>query len=234
MSPEEVLAWTCEEFPGKAVFASSLGVEDQVIFDMICRLGLDIPVFTLDTGRLFKETYDLIEATRKRYDRRIELYFSQADAVEQMVREEGVNLFYKGIEQRKRCCQVRKLEPLSRALAPYRAWVCGLRRDQAESRSGTAVIAVDDNGRIKISPLVDWTDAQVWDYIRARDVPYNVLHDQGFHSIGCACCTRAVTAGESPRSGRWWWEQDEHKECGLHVVNGRLVRRNTQPEGTEQ
>jgi len=234
MSPEEVLMWTCEMLPGKAVFASSLGAEDQVIFDMISRLGLDIPVFTLDTGRLFKETYELIEATQEKYGRQIKIYFPQAEAVQAMVEEEGVNLFRKGVDQRKRCCQVRKLEPLSRALAGYQAWICGLRRDQAESRSTAEVVGLDANGRTKINPLASWTDDVVWNYIKVHDVPYNALHDRGFLSIGCACCTRAVEPGESARSGRWWWEEDEHKECGLHFVDGKLVRRQPQPKDSIQ
>jgi phosphoadenosine phosphosulfate reductase len=225
MSPEEVLLWTCEMLAGKAVFASSLGAEDQVLFDMVNRLGLDLPAFTLDTGRLFQETYDLLERTQQRYGRPIRVYVPKAEAVEEMVEAYGVNLFHEGIEQRKLCCQVRKLEPLSRALAPYEAWVCGLRREQAESRADVDVVGTDDHGRIKINPLANWTSAQVWDYIHAHDVPYNVLHDRGFPSIGCAGCTRAVRPGESCRAGRWWWERDEHKECGLHVVNGKLVRR---------
>lgn len=225
MRPEEVLMWTCQTLPGKAVFASSLGAEDQVILDMVCRLGLDLPVFTLDTGRLFRETYELIETTQRRYGRSIKVFFPKAAAVEEMVEEHGVNLFRKSIDQRHHCCQVRKLEPLARALAPYDAWVCGLRRDQAESRADVPVVGPDGKGRLKINPLANWTQEQVWAYIRANDVPYNPLHDQGFLSIGCACCTRAVAPGEPARAGRWWWEVDEHKECGLHFVDGKLVRR---------
>jgi phosphoadenosine phosphosulfate reductase len=224
MSPEEVLMWTCDMLPGEAVFSSSLGAEDQVLFDMISRLGLDIPAFTLDTGRLFQETYDLLDRTQKKYGRRIKVYFPKAESVEKMVEEHGINLFRDSVEKRKMCCGVRKLEPLARALAPYDAWICGLRREQADSRGDVDIVGTDDHGRIKINPLANWTNEQVWDYIHAHDVPYNPLHDKGFPSIGCAGCTRAVCPGESCRAGRWWWEQDEHKECGLHFVNGKVVR----------
>jgi len=224
-SAKEIMTWANETLGKDIVFASSLGAEDQVIFDMISRLGLDIPVFTLDTGRLFQETYDLIYATEKKYDKKIEVFFPNHEAVEEMVNSDGINLFYKSAELRKKCCHVRKLEPLSRALKPYRAWICGLRRDQAATRSEVKVIELDGNGRIKINPLIDWTEEDVWDYIKKYDVPYNKLHDQGFLSIGCACCTRAVAPGEHVRSGRWWWEDPEQKECGLHVVNGKLVRK---------
>ena len=224
-SAEDILIWASETFGKDAIFASSLGAEDQVIFDMLCRLELDIPVFTLDTGRLFQDTYDLIAATEKKYNKKIDLFFPNHEAVEKMVNENGVNSFYKSAELRKTCCHVRKLEPLSRALKPYRAWICGLRREQAATRSETKVIDLDDNRKIKINPLIDWTEKDVWNYMQKYDVPYNKLHDEGFLSIGCACCTRAVASGEHVRSGRWWWENPEQKECGLHVVNGKLVKR---------
>lgn len=224
-SAEEILIWANETLGKDVVFASSLGAEDQVIFNMISGLELDIPVFTLDTGRLFQETYDLIDATEKKYNKKIEVFFPNHEAVQKMINENGVNLFYKSVELRKTCCHTRKLEPLSRALKPYNAWICGLRRNQAETRSDVAVIDLDGNGRIKINPLVDWTERDVWDYIRKYDVPYNKLHDKGFPSIGCACCTRAVASGEHVRSGRWWWEKPDQKECGLHVVKGKLVRK---------
>ncbi len=223
-SAEKILSFVNEKFNGDAVFASSLGAEDQVIFDMIDKLKLDIPVFTLDTGRLFQETYDLIAKTGKKYNKEIEIFFPNNQDVEKMVKQDGINLFYKSSELRKRCCHVRKLEPLSRALKPYKAWICGLRREQAVSRSGLKAIDFDTNGRIKINPLIDWTEKDVWNYIKKYNVPYNKLHDKGFLSIGCASCTRAVLPGEHIRSGRWWWEAPEQKECGLHVVNGKLTR----------
>lgn len=223
-SAQDILRWAAETFSGKTVFASSLGAEDQVILDMIMRMRLEIPVFTLDTGRLFPETYDLLAASEQHYGTHIKVYFPHAFAVEEMVNDCGVNLFRESIEQRKRCCQVRKLEPLSRALEPYDAWVCGLRRDQSVTRSEMRSVEIDNNGRIKINPLINWSDDEVWDYIKKNDVPFNKLHDQGFLSIGCACCTRAVKPGEDIRAGRWWWEQPEQKECGLHWVDGRLSR----------
>jgi len=225
-SAEDILSFVNDKPGVNLVFASSLGAEDQVIFDMIYRLNLDIPVFTLDTGRLFHETYELIAETEKRYNKKIEIFFPNHQAVEKMVNQDGINLFYKSSDLRKKCCYVRKLEPLARALKPYNAWICGLRREQAISRSNVKVIDFDANERIKINPLIDWTEEDVWNYIRKYDVPYNKLHDKGFSSIGCACCTRAVAPGEHVRSGRWWWEAPEQKECGLHVVDGKLVRVN--------
>ncbi len=225
-SAEDILVYINKKLPKDIVFASSLGAEDQVIFDMINRLKLDIPVFTLDTARVFQETYDLIAETEKKYKKKIKIFFPNHQAVEEMVNQDGVNLFYKNSELRKKCCHVRKLEPLSRALKPYSAWICGLRREQAETRSGVKTIALDANKKIKINPLIDWTEKDVWNYIRKYDVPYNKLHDKGFLSIGCSCCTRAVAPGEHIRSGRWWWEDPQQKECGLHVVNGKLTRKN--------
>ncbi len=224
-SAEDILVWTNETLGKDVVFASSLGAEDQVIFAMISRLGLDIPVFTLDTGRVFQETYDLIAETEKKYNKKIEIFFPKHEAVEKMINKHGINLFYESSELRKKCCHVRKLEPLSRALKPYKAWICGLRREQAPTRSEVKVIDFDANGKIKINPLINWTEKEIWDYIKEYGVPYNKLHDRGFLSIGCACCTRAVAPGEHVRSGRWWWEDPEQKECGLHLVNGKLVRK---------
>jgi phosphoadenosine phosphosulfate reductase len=201
-----------------------MGAEDQVILDMISRLELDIPVFTLDTGRIFNETYELIAASEKKYGKKIKVFSPKSENVEKMVSEHGVNLFFQSVELRKECCRVRKLEPLARALKPYSAWICGLRREQAVTRSDTGVIELDAKGRIKINPLVNWSEQDVWDYIHKYDVPYNKLHDQGFLSIGCASCTRAVAPGEHTRAGRWWWETPEQKECGLHFKNGKLVR----------
>ncbi len=225
---EETLQAVAARFGNGVVFASSLGLEDQVITDMISRHGLDIPIFTLDTGRLFPETYNLIAATEKRYGIKIQLYSPRHEALEDLVNNYGINLFYDSIELRRRCCQVRKLEPLSRALRPYQAWICGLRREQSEARAAVEIIENDGQGRVKINPLCHWTTADVWNYIRINNVPYNNLADQGFISIGCSCCTRAIKDGESMRDGRWWWEKSSGKECGLHVVNGRLVRGHNQ------
>lgn len=197
--------------------ASSLGAEDQVLTHMIASARLQVPVFTLDTGRMFAESYDLMERTRQELGVSIRPYFPEAEAVEQMVADEGPNLFYRSVELRKRCCHVRKVEPLRRALAGRRAWITGLRRAQSVTRAELRTVEWDDqNSLYKINPLADWSEEDVWTYIRAHDVPYNALHDRGFPSIGCAPCTRAVAPGDDPRSGRWWWELPEHRECGLH------------------
>jgi phosphoadenosine phosphosulfate reductase len=226
-SAQDILSAAVTAFPGKITFASSLGAEDQVITDIIYRLGLDIPIFTLDTGRLYSESYELIAASEKKYGIKIKSRFPDRQAVEDMVAESGINLFLEGIEQRKRCCRVRKLEPLKRVLADYEAWICGLRREQSVTREDISEVDWDGTHRMpKFNPLVNWTEADVWNYIKTHDVPYNKLHDQGFASIGCACCTRAIKPGEDVRAGRWWWESPEQKECGLHVVNGKLVKKN--------
>lgn len=215
---QEILAWALAEFHPRIALAASFGAEDVVVIDMLMKLNGGARVFTLDTGRLPYETYALMEAIRERYGLAVEVYFPQADAVEVMVREHGVNLFYKSIENRKRCCGVRKVEPLGRALQGLEAWITGLRREQAVTRTEVRKVEVDPDhgGIVKVNPLADWTWAEVWEYIRAHNVPYNALHDRGYPSIGCAPCTRAVAPGEDPRAGRWWWENPETKECGLH------------------
>jgi phosphoadenosine phosphosulfate reductase len=181
--------------------------------------GADFRLFTLDTGRLNQETYDCMDAIRERYGVQVEVFFPDAEGVEQMVRENGLNLFYNSVELRKLCCGVRKVEPLNRALKDLDAWMTGLRREQAVTRADVRKIELDkDHGNIvKINPLVDWSYDDVWDYIRKNNVPYNRLHKQGYPSIGCAPCTRAVKTGEDLRAGRWWWENPDSKECGLHV-----------------
>ncbi|UDQ97522.1 phosphoadenylyl-sulfate reductase [Lentisphaerota bacterium WC36G] len=223
-SAEEVLLFAKHNFSDGLVFASSFGLEDQVILDMIMRNNLKIEIFTLDTGRLFPETYQLIEQTEKKYDCKVKVYFPKNESVEKMVNQHGVNSFYKSIALRKECCQIRKLEPLSRALANSDAWICGLRKEQAVTRSDVNVIELDNNERFKINPLFDWNEERMWDYIKKYDVPYNELHDKNFPSIGCASCTRAIADGEDIRNGRWWWETPEQKECGLHIVDGKLQR----------
>jgi len=218
-SPQEILAWALNEFHPRIALASSFGAEDVVLIDMLQKINPASRVFTLETGRLPYETYDLMDALRERYGLSIEVYFPQAPAVEEMVRAHGVNLFYQSIERRKQCCGVRKVEPLNRALSGLDAWITGLRRDQAVTRAGVQVVELDrDHGEIvKINPLVDWSGDDVWRHIKTYQVPYNALHDRGYPSIGCAPCTRAVKPGEDPRAGRWWWESPETKECGLHV-----------------
>lgn len=225
LSPQDLLAWAAGKFAGQVAFASSLGAEDQVLTDMIARGSLPIAIFTIDTGRLPRETHDLIDATRKRYGIEIVVLFPGREQVEELVRQRGVNLFYESIENRKACCHVRKVLPLRRRLAGLQAWITGLRREQAVTRNDVAAVQWDGaHGRVKINPLADWSEAQVWQYLRHHDVPYNALHDRGYPSIGCEPCTRAVAPGADIRSGRWWWEQPQHKECGLHVVDGRLGR----------
>lgn len=226
LSAEEIIQWAATKYGNGIVLASSMGLEDQVLTDMIFRGGFHIDIITLDTGRLFNETYELIARTEKRYGIKIDIFSPDAGALEKMVNAEGVNLFYRSTELRKQCCHVRKIEPLKRALKPYSAWICGLRREQSVTRGDILINAWDEaHQMVKINPLADWSEQEVWDYIRKHDVPYNPLHERGFLSIGCACCTRAVKPGEDIRAGRWWWEQPEQKECGLHLVDGKLVRK---------
>lgn len=206
-------------------FASSLGAEDMVLTDLVARRfragnGKDIAMFTLDTGRLPQETYDLMQQVRTHYALPLHVYLPDRTLLEDYATQHGVNGFYDSIEKRKRCCHIRKVEPLRRALAGKGAWVTGMRRDQAPTRGNLAVSAFDaDNGLQKFNPLLDWTHDEVWNYIRANGVPYNVLHDRFYPSIGCAPCTRAITPGEDIRAGRWWWEHPQSRECGLHVAS---------------
>lgn len=199
------------------VFANSFGAEDMVLTDIIARHYPDIEMFTLDTGRLPEETYSLMKEVAERYGIRVPVYFPEPAAVEAYVAQNGPNGFYDSVELRKTCCHIRKVEPLKRALHGKRAWITGLRRDQAPTRKNLAESEFDaDNGLQKISPLLDWHLGDVWAYLKQFDVPYNALHDKGYTSIGCAPCTRAITPGEDVRAGRWWWENPEIKECGLH------------------
>jgi len=216
---ETILRWAVETFgPDSMRLASSMGAEDVVLIDMVHRFELDIPIFMLDTGRLHQETYDVVDRIRGRYDTTIEMLFPQADALQTMLREEGPNSFYDSIDARRACCGVRKLEPLARALDGADAWVTGLRRSQSPTRAGTTPVERDPaHDNVKINPLVRWSEDDVWSWIREHQVPYNALHDQGYPSIGCAPCTRAIAPGEDIRAGRWWWENPELRECGLHV-----------------
>jgi phosphoadenosine phosphosulfate reductase len=200
-----------------AVLASSFGLEDMVLVDMIARHALRIRLITIDTGRLPEETHALIEQTRDHYRLPIDIFTPDARLLQAFVRENGVNAFYRSAELRKGCCAVRKTEPLKRALVAKGAWITGLRRAQGVTRQNVPLEEFDAvHGLPKFNPLAAWSDDDVWDYLRAHDVPYNALHDRGFPSIGCAPCTRAVEPGEDIRAGRWWWEAPEHKECGLH------------------
>ena len=201
-----------------AVFANSLGAEDMVLTDLIVGDKLDIEIFSLDTGRLPLETYDLIAEVKKHYGLALKLYYPRHDLVETWTRDNGINAFYESVELRKGCCYVRKVEPLQRALAGQKAWITGMRAQQSATRDGLPVKAFDEgNGLEKFNPLSDWSEKEVWAYIKLNEVPYNALHDKFYPSIGCAPCTRSVTPGEDVRSGRWWWENPESKECGLHV-----------------
>jgi len=215
---ENVLQFFLKEYKGRITLASSMGAEDQVLTHMIANIDPETRIFTLDTGRLFQETYDLIDRTSSRYKIKIEVFFPAAKKVEKMVKEKGINLFYESIENRKECCFIRKIEPLRRALEGTDMWITGLRKEQSVTRSNDTLVQNDENnhGRLKLNPLINWTEQEVWDYIEKHNIPYNKLHDQGFPSIGCLPCTRAIQPGEDVRAGRWWWEQPEHKECGLH------------------
>lgn len=212
---------------GRVVYSNSLGAEAMVLTDLICQHAPQVDIVTIDTGRLPEETLALLERLERRYQRRIQVFYPDAAAVERYVRENGINGFYNSLEQRVGCCHVRKVEPFRRAIAGYGAWVTGVRREQSDSRSGAQAVTYDEQNRLqKVSPLLDWTEAEIWHYIRSRKLPYNPLHDRGYPSIGCAPCTRAIEAGQDNRAGRWWWENPESRECGLHprirpvAVNG--------------
>ena len=208
-----------------AVFASSLAAEDMVLTDLILKAELPIAIFSLETGRLHAETLAMIDRVKETYDYDIALFRPDPLAVERYVTQNGLNAFYESVDMRKECCRIRKVEPLGRALAGKRAWITGQRRAQSATRAELAVQEDDlSHARQKFNPLTDWSEENVWDYLRSNNVPYNALHDRGFPSIGCEPCTRAVQPGEDVRAGRWWWENPESKECGLHVVDGKLIR----------
>ena len=212
----------------RLAIASSFSVEDIVLIDLLASLTPKPRVFTLDTGRLPQETYDLMDQVRRRFAIDVEVYFPDAIRVEDMVLTKGLNLFYDSVENRRECCHVRKVEPLGRALATVDGWVTGLRRDQSTTRAAVSKAELDPSraGLWKIAPLADWTSDDVWTYVSEHDLPYNALHDRGYPSIGCAPCTRAVEPGEDERAGRWWWEQESSRECGIHFDprSGKMVR----------
>jgi phosphoadenosine phosphosulfate reductase len=215
--PEETLKFFLDQYPGQVTLGSSLGAEDQVLLDMMSKCCCNFSVFTLDTGRLFPETYDLIDVSNKRYNMAIKVFFPDSKQVEEMVNTMGINLFYESIENRKRCCYLRKVEPLKRALPGNKVWVTGLRKDQSLQRFYTKLVEWDEGYNIiKVNPLLNWSEKEVWAYLKENHVPYNRLHDKGFPSIGCQPCTRAIEPGEDIRAGRWWWESSENNECGLH------------------
>jgi len=237
--PEDTEAWTATAVLAHAIgalgrdrlaIASSFGAEDVVLIDLLAALEPRPRVFTLDTGRLPQETYDLVDHVRRRYGIEVEVFLPEAKRVEAMVRAKGVNLFYESIDNRRECCGIRKVEPLGRAVATLEGWITGVRRDQIATRAATPKIGLDPQhpGIWKVAPLADWSSDQVWSYIREHDLPYNALHDRGYPSIGCAPCTRAVEPGEDERAGRWWWEEANQRECGIHFdpTSGRMVRTN--------
>lgn len=200
------------------VFANSFGAEDMVLTDLIMRYYPHIAMFTLDTGRLPQETYNLMQEVKDRYGVSLQVYFPEAVTVESYIAQNGPNGFYQNVELRKRCCDIRKVEPLRRALAGKRAWITGMRREQAVTRDNLSISMFDaENNLQKFNPLCEWSNTEVWAYLKQHDVPYNKLHDRFYPSIGCAPCTRAITPGENIRSGRWWWENSGSKECGLHI-----------------
>jgi thioredoxin-dependent adenylylsulfate APS reductase len=217
-SAEETVAWSLEEFGSKIAVVTAFQAEGVVLIDIARALGKQVRVITIDTGRLPPETYELIDQVRGRYDVDVEVVFPGSPMVESMVGRHGVNLFYRDSVLRELCCHVRKVLPLERALHGLDAWMTGLRRGQNDTRASAPRVGLDDkhDGIVKVSPLVDWTPDQVWEYVRAHKVPYSTLYDAGYTSIGCAPCTRAVAPGEHERAGRWWWETDGDKECGIH------------------
>ena len=217
-SPEDILAWTSQNLGSSVALATSFQVQGMVLVDMFAKTDPEARIFTLDTGRLHSHTYDAMEKTREKYGIDIEVLFPDRSEVEEMVTSRGVNLFYKSIENRRLCCQVRKTNPLNGFLKTLDGWITSIRADQTEQRADSSKFEIDylHGKMLKINPILDWTTDQVWDYIRKNDVPYNKLHDMGYPSIGCAPCTRAIEKGEDPRAGRWWWERGSDKECGIH------------------
>ena len=216
-SPQEILEYFIKNSDENIALSSSFGAEDQVITDMMLNIDKSANIFTLDTGRLPYETYSVMDSTNLKYGIKVNVYFPNDNDVENLYKTQGINGFYESIQNRKDCCYVRKIAPLKRALKGLDIWVTGLRASQSVTREDMAAFEWDTGNQvIKFNPLINWSEEDVWDYIKTNNVPYNKLHDKGYPSIGCAPCTRAVKEGEDVRSGRWWWENPEHKECGLH------------------
>jgi phosphoadenosine phosphosulfate reductase len=215
---QEITEYFIKEYGQDTALSSSLGAEDQVLTDMVLKVDKSANIFTLDTGRLHPETYDVMDATNLKYGVKLNVFFPLNEKVEELYQKQGINGHFESIENRKNCCNIRKMEPLRRALKPLKVWITGLRAAQSVTRTDMPVVEYDENFEvIKVNPLINWSEEDVWNYIKQNNVPYNKLHDQGFPSIGCAPCTRAIKDGEDIRAGRWWWENPEHKECGLHA-----------------
>jgi phosphoadenosine phosphosulfate reductase len=213
----DILQQIAEKYPTSAAFSTSLSEEDQLITHYIFANNLPIRVFTLDTGRLFPETYAVLASTIERYGKKIEVYFPKHEGVEKLITEKGPSSFYSSLENRKECCFIRKVEPLNRALAGVECWITGLRGEHSENRKAMPMVEKDDSRNIiKVHPLTKWTTEEIKEEIKKHNIPYNILHDRGFVSIGCQPCTRAIKAGDDFRAGRWWWENTDKKECGLH------------------
>ncbi|NOT55765.1 MAG: phosphoadenylyl-sulfate reductase [Deltaproteobacteria bacterium] len=227
-SPQEVLTWALERFGSQLAICTSFQADGMAILDMAWRIDPKVRVFTIDTGRMPQETYALLDQVRDHYGIDIEVYFPDATQIESVVRRHGINLFYRSVESRLLCCQTRKVLPLNRVLGTLDAWVTGLRRDQSTTRAEIHAVELDTDhgGLVKVNPLAEWDEQQVWNYIRAHNVPYHPFYDQGYTSIGCAPCTRPTTTGEEARAGRWWWETNAPKECGMHcsIESGRFER----------
>ena len=214
----DILQQITEKYPTTAAFSTSLSEEDQVITHYIFANNLPIRVFTLDTGRLFPETYAVLARTLERYGKKIEVYFPKHEGVEKLITEKGPSSFYTSLEDRKECCFIRKVEPLNRALTGIECWITGLRAEHSENRKAMPMVEKDEaRNIIKVHPLTHWTTEEVKEEIKKHNIPYNILHDRGFVSIGCQPCTRAIKAGDDFRAGRWWWENTDKKECGLHT-----------------
>jgi phosphoadenosine phosphosulfate reductase len=225
LNTKELLQLATSKHLNGIVFTSSMGAEDQVLTEILSSFDSNVEIVTLDTGRLPYETYKTIEDTEKKYGKKIRILFPDAISVETMVNGKGINLFYESVDNRKECCNVRKLEPLGKFLQNKTLWITGLRKEQSLTRTDMKFAEWDEKFSIqKINPLLDWTEKEVWAYIKEKNIPYNELHDKGYPSIGCAPCSRAIEAGEDIRAGRWWWENPESKECGLHFKDGKLVR----------
>lgn len=218
LEASQIIEYFIKQYGQKAALSSSLGAEDQVLTDMILKIDKSANIFTLDTGRLHNETYEVMDATNLKYGVKLNVFFPLHEEVEKLYQNQGINGHFESIQNRKACCNIRKMQPLKRALKPLKVWITGLRAAQSVTRVETPVVQYDENfDVIKVNPLIHWSQKDVWEYIKENSVPYNKLHDQGFPSIGCAPCTKAIKKGEDIRAGRWWWENPEHKECGLHA-----------------